>query len=41
MIIKVKTVTRNSYHENDSIYEMEEGKVNSGNIVLETKEINQ
>ena len=41
MIIKVKTVTRNSYHENDSISEMEEGKVNSGNIVLETKEINQ
>ena len=41
MIIKVKTVTRNNYNENDCISEMEEGKVNSRNIVLETKEINQ
>ena len=41
MIVKVKTVTRNNYYENDHISEMEEGKVDNRNIVLETKEINQ
>mgnify|MGYP001224414321 CR=1 FL=1 len=39
MIVKVKTVTRYTYKENDISFEMEEGK-SSVNRVIETKETN-